>query len=334
MAEPPSNEPKPQGILSRLAPDPGAWQPFTGGGVARFAQAGIWRTWIALGTASLAVGTAFGWMLLSTWWPVVQQAASRFPETPVLLRSGRLDWKEPTARLLAEGPQLGIAHRPAGSEPVGLTADLQAELTPTHLRIVGIAGFVDLPWHRDLELELDRRDALAGWGAWRLPVLAVATVGMAALVFLVGVSLATVLCLPVWLVLLPFRRGPGPGGAWKLVAAADAPAALLLAAAFAAYSFRWISWPGLLLAVAGHPLVTLGLLTWSLFHVEPAARSTEPEPFGGASQAPNKPKGTNAKTRPPKGNPFQPADAADSKNAGGGKGTGRKKNPFRGGPKD
>ena len=288
----------------------GAWHPFTGGGIAAFADATARRVLLFMVVFAAATAGSFAWVLWTGWWPVFDQAAAAFPGDPAVLSAGRLAWPDAVPRILADSPQFGIAHRPEDAEPAGRTADLQLELTRTHLRLAGIAGFVDLPWPQELSLSLDRRGAVAGWGAWRWPLLA-GLFGIAAVLLLaLWTLLATLHAVPAWLAGLIFRRSLSLSEAWKLCAAGTLIGGSVLGAALFGYSVRLFPWP-ILAAAAAAQLVPVWIWTaWAV--IERPARPPKETP------------------RPKAKNPFKkpPAEKGDAKEV---RTQPKRKNPFRGG---
>lgn len=275
----------------------GAWQPFTGGGVGRFADAAAGRTAGFLGAFALATALVLGWTLQTAWWPVVDLAIRGLPEQGMALAKGRLEWPEPAARLLADSPHLGIAVRPDGQDALGRTADLQVELLPAALRVAGIAGFVEWPWPRDWELGLGRLETRAAWEAWRRPVLAASVGavagGLAASWSLVAVVLAT----PLRIAALVLRRRITLGGCWRLGSAAFVGASPVLALGLAGYALRWLPWPALAGVIGIHVLAAGLLMCWGLLN-RPSA-TTSP-----AAANPFRPGGPGGSRRKRRGNPF------------------------------
>ncbi|MEY4692026.1 MAG: hypothetical protein RIT19_2351 [Verrucomicrobiota bacterium] len=241
-----------------------AWQPFSGGGISRFAEARAGRTIAFLTGFALTTALVLGWALHTAWWPVLDRAILEFPEQGVALRGGRLTWPESGARLLADSPHLGVAVQPGDHEALGRTADLQLELLPGSLRLAGIAGFVELPWPTNAQVPLGRVEARAGWEAWRRPVLG-AVIASATAAMLVVWSLWTLILAPVVrVVALLSRRRITLGGCWRLGAAACMGASPVLALGLAGYVMRWIPWPALAAVVAAHLLIAGLQLCWGL----------------------------------------------------------------------
>lgn len=286
----------------------GAWHPFTGPGIAAFGDAPSWRVSLFLGFFSLAVSGAFAWVLWSGWWPVIARAAAAFPEEAVLFSAGKMTWKDAKPGILADSPQFGIALRPDAEMPPGRTADLQLELTPNHLRLAGIAGFTDLPWPPELRISLDRREATAGWGAWRWPLLIALFAGGTLLMLGFWVLLATLHTLPLWIAGWILRRQLSLDGAWKLAAAGTLSGGTLLGLGLFGYSVRLVSWPGLAAVGAAHLPVIWLWTAWAIFsrpaRVRTPAASSGPKPGNPFKKSAEEPKDQQVRTRPRRSNPF------------------------------
>lgn len=282
---------------------PGAWQPVTGSGLARFADAGTGRTLGFVAAFALAASLVLGWTLLTAWWPVVDRAIGELPEQGPTLARGRLGWPGAPARILADSPHLGIAVRPDDRSPPGRTADLQVELMPGALRVAGIAGFVEWPWPADWDLSLVRLEARAAWEAWRRPALTAVVGGVAAALAATWCVAAVALALPLRLMAFVLGRRLTLGGAWRLASAAFAGASPVLGLGLAGYALRWLPWPALAVVAGAHLVGALLQLCWGLWS-RPGADASSPKrnPFG--------PDGTDGKADAPgrrrrRGNPFR-----------------------------
>ena len=275
----------------------GAWQPFTGNGVSRFADASGSRALGFLGGFALTSALVLGWALQTTWWPVVDQAVREFPENGPALIQGRFNWPETAPRLLADSPHLGVAVRPSNLDPLGRTADLQLELLPETLRLAGIAGFVDLPWPPTATLPLGRLQAQAAWEAWRRPVLAALIVTAATAMMVIWSLLALTLALPLRIVAFLLQKQITLGGCWRLSAAASMSGSLVLNLGLGGYVMRWLPWPALAAVVVIHLLVNGLFVSWGLV---------------------SRPKKNRAASAP---NPFHPKDAKSGSRKSG-------RNPF------
>ena len=273
----------------------GAWQPFTGNGVSRFADASGSRALGFLGGFALTTALVLGWALHTTWWPVVDQAVREFPENGPALVQGRFNWPETAPRLLADSPHLGVAVRPSNLDLLGRTADLQLELLPETLRLAGIAGFVDLPWPATTTLPLGRLQAQAAWDAWKRPVLAALIVTAATAMMVIWSLLALTLALPLRIVAFLVQKQITLGGCWRLSAAASMSGSLVLNLGLGGYVMRWLPWPALAAVVVIHLLVKSLFLSWGLVSRPRKSRTASvPNPFQpGTAKSSSRKSGSN-----------------------------------------
>ena len=275
----------------------GAWQPFSGAGISRFADARAGRTLGFLGGFALATALVLGWALHTAWWPVLDRAVREFPEQGAALTRGRLVWPESNARLLADSPHLGVAVRPEDRETLGRTADLQFELLPGTVRLAGIAGYVELPWPKNTDLPLGRLEARAAWEAWRKPVLGAAITTTTTLMAGLWGLWALALAAPVRMAALVLGRRITLGGCWRLGVAACMGASPVLNLGLVGYVMRWIPWPALAAVVAAHLLIAGLQLCWGLAN-RPLSHSATP------SDNPFQPGTQGSAARKSRDNPF------------------------------
>lgn len=258
----------------------GAWQPFTGDGLSRFADASTSRALGFLGAFALITALVLGWSLHTIGWPVIDHAVREFPEQGPALIRGRFHWPETAPRVLADSPHLAVAVRPGDPETLGRTADLQLELLPGSLRLAGIAGFIEIPWPMTTELPLGRLQARAAWEAWRRPVLAALILASATAMTASWSALALILILPLRFTGFLLRRQITLGGCWRLGLATCMGASPVLNLGLGGYVMRWLPWPALAAVAAIHLLVGGLFLIWGLLSRPRRSRSASaPNPF-------------------------------------------------------
>lgn len=284
MAKPDSPEP---GLVERLRRFVGAWQPFTGAGLAAFGDTSLSRLITfqliaAVGIAVLVVG-ALRW----TWVPVIERALPNLPESAPL-QACRLLWPDTEARRLAENAWLAVVVRPSTNsapDDPGQTADLQLELQPSGFRIEGIFGHVDRPYPRTLNADLGRIPATAAWNAWRRPAAAMLGLGFTLFLMVSWWGLATAYAPFAWAFARVCRRPLSLAAAWKISAAALFVGAAVGAAGFAGYATGAIRLPGVLVTQALHVPIGWIWLIWGLLSSTSTprpARSKASNPFAGS----------------------------------------------------
>ena len=99
-----------------------AWQPFTIGGVARFAVASRWRLLGVQCLFAIAVAGVAIWFVNRAWMPVIDEAIDHMPQTGAIA-DGRLAWPS-GATLHVEGPA-GEPFMRMDVQPSGLTNVLE-----------------------------------------------------------------------------------------------------------------------------------------------------------------------------------------------------------------
>lgn len=287
MSDPiPIAKPPGAGRLERLRTALGAWQPFTGGGIAAFGRASLARTLAFQLLFALGLSCVIVWSVRIAWFPPFVAALRSLPVSDAGIRQGRLDWPDPAAVALADNRQLALVVDPVGTGELGRAADLQIELRRDGLGLHGLFGHQTLPYPPDLELRLDRLGGTAAWGAWNwvgLAFIGIATFsGSMALWWMMAVATA----LPSWLLALVARRALTLGGACLMMAAAWLPASLVLAGGAALYATGWIRLPGLMFAVVAHAVVAVLWHAWGFLNLPARGPAkTADNPFGSSAPA-------------------------------------------------
>ena len=167
---------------------------------------------------------------------------------------------------------------------LGHEADLCVEFGQRDVRLLSLLGYVDLTYPPVWVVAANRSDLKPWWGAWRPAILAATggavVVGLEAL----WCMLASVYCLPVWLVAFYANRDLSLRRAWRLAAAALMPGALLMTAAVLFYGLGWLDLVRFGLGVALHFLVGwIYLCVSPLFlPAEAGARAIRRNPFAPA----------------------------------------------------
>lgn len=264
----------------RVGPTTWAWEPVTPRGVAAFAGAPPGRVLLVqLIVAGLAAAMVV-WFLHAVWFPTVERALRQLPEQGEI-RAGKLRWRGDSPRLLAGDRFLALAVDLDHEAELGHDADLCVEFGQRDVRLISLLGYADVVYPPDWILPANRLELTPWWGAWRPVILAGAAaavvIGLEALWFV----LASVYCLPVWLVAFFANRQLRLREAWRLAAAALMPGALIVIAAIFFYGAGWLDLVRLGLCVALHFLVG-----WIYLFVSPlflpgdaASRAAKGDPF-------------------------------------------------------
>jgi hypothetical protein len=227
----------------------GKWpgQPFTFGGVARYAFARPGRlftiafVFAVLGTAAICL------LFTLRWSPVISEAITTLPERGVI-KEGAFYWPERSGRLLAANNYLAFevpdAANPGSSAPV----DFAFEFRRDHLALRSLLGRSSIPYPAGWSIEINRPALVPGWGAWR-PAIPMLIIFPGALLLM---ATWCILALPYsflsFLVGLTFSKDLDWTAAWKLCVAAQWPGGFLLSFVIGLYAFDQV--PLLFLATA------------------------------------------------------------------------------------
>src|SRR5436189_275914 len=87
---------------------PTAWEPLTPLGVAAFAQARLRRLLLVQCIVALLAGGTVAWLLRDIYFPTIGAAIAQLPPEGEI-RSGKMDWRGESPRLLAEGKFLAFS---------------------------------------------------------------------------------------------------------------------------------------------------------------------------------------------------------------------------------
>lgn len=256
-----------------------ARQPFTFGGVARFARAKLGRLLLLAFAFGIISGVVVSWLAARAIAPVVDEAIANLPETGAI-ESGSLHWPERSGRLLAANAfvsvDVGLDQLPIEGAPV----DFALQLRTNELLIKSLLGTGTWAYPARLELELNRTALLPAWGAWRGPILAGLIPGTAIGLMVTWAALAMLYAFVPLFIAKSFGRDLGFLGAWKLAVAAQFPGSLLMAFALALYSTGQISLVFVVAMLLAHFVPTLAYLLISPFLVPKSEeRDVEENPF-------------------------------------------------------
>ena len=213
-----------------------AWEPFTPRGVAAFAHARLSRLLLVQIIIALIAAASVTWFLHDSVFPVVQTAIQNLPGKGEI-RSGKLDWRGESPKLLAEGRVLAFDVDLVHDGKINSTADLQIEFGQDEIWSFALLGYTEFPYPDGQVISFNRTELEPLWGAWRSTVLFGAAMATATGLLASWWLLATLYFLPVWLLGYFVNRDLNFRRSWKLSGAALLPGALLMAAGILLYDF-------------------------------------------------------------------------------------------------
>jgi hypothetical protein len=256
-----------------------ARQPFTFGGVARFAHATFLRLSAVAFSFGLLSGIVVSWLLATCVAQVIDESISKLPTTGSIER-GALNWPEKEGRLLGANAfvsvSVAIRERDSENAPVDFTFEFRTNA----LMVRSFPGTALLAYPSKTEIELNRTALLPAWGAWRAPILVGFIPGTAILLFLTWSLLAVPYSIiPVVMATILGRDLTLPG-AWKMGLASQLSGSLMMAFALALYSTGKISVILVLIMLPAHLVPSLCYLIISPFFLPKAVlSSSESNPF-------------------------------------------------------
>lgn len=255
-----------------------AWEPITPRGVAAFARASLERLFVVQGVGALVVALSAVWLLSDGVFPTINAAIDNLPEMGSI-HGGRLDWRADSPVILAEGGILAISVDLDHSGTLHSPADFQFEFGRDSLCILSLFGEAELYYPRDYIFYVNQPDARPVWGAWSPNILALAAVGTFFGLLAAWAVLATVYCLPVWLICFFTNRDLSLPACWRLAGAALMPGALLVALALVLYDLRAFDFVQLCFAFGMHLIIGWIYLFVSPLFLNRARPSEKSNPF-------------------------------------------------------
>ena len=230
-----------------------AWQPLTPRGVAAFANAPLGRLLVVqLIVALLTAGTVI-WFLHRCWFPTISDAIRGLP-TQGEIHLGRLDWTGPSPACLAEGRFLAITVDLGHTGQARSTAQVQVEFGQAGMKCYTLLGSLQGAYSPRWAVAFNRTELWPWWGAWAPAILAI--LGGLVVVTLLSswACLATLYCLPAWLIGFFANRRCSLGGSWRLAGAALMPGALWMCVGIILYGLGLLDLVRLAAASAAHLL--------------------------------------------------------------------------------
>jgi len=214
-----------------------AWEPLTPRGVAAFARAPLGRLLLMQLFVAMLVAASVVWFLERSWFPVVRAAIHQLPAQGSI-RGQQLNWVGESPVQLAQNRFLGFAVDLFHSGQLGREAHLQVEFGRADVRIYSLLGYEVMEYPPGWNVAFNQTTLEPWWGAWEPFILVSAAtltiVGLLASWFV----LATLYCVPVWVISFLENRDLNLAQSWHLAGAAMMPGALFLTAGIVAYSLN------------------------------------------------------------------------------------------------
>ncbi len=255
-----------------------AWQPLTPRGVAAFARASFERLFVVQAVVALLGAAAVVWLLSDGIYPTIATAISHLPDTGEI-HGGKLEWRDDSPMLLAEGRILAISVDLDHGGALRSPADFQFEFGTDSVRIFSLFGQSEFPYLPNYIIAANQTDARPAWGAWAPDVLGLAAIGLFFGLLVAWALLATLYLFPVWLVCLFTNRDLNFRASWKLAGAALMPGALLLSASLVLYDHGWFDFVQLCFAFGMHLVIGWIYLFVSPMFLNRALAKEKKNPF-------------------------------------------------------
>jgi len=255
-----------------------AWEPLTPRGVAAFARASFERLFIVQSIFAVLAAASVVWLLSNGVFPVIDMAIGQLPDAGSI-HGGQLDWRDDSPVLLAEGKILAISVDVEHGGSLRSPADFQFEFGRDTVRIFSLFGETELDYPAGYIIAANQPDARPAWGAWAPDILGLTAIGTFLGLLLVWALLATVYCLPVWLICLFSNRDLNFHASWKLAGAALMPGALLLSLALLLYDLGGFDLVQLCFAFGMHLVIGWLYLFISPMFLHRAVPAEQKNPF-------------------------------------------------------
>ena len=214
---------------------PFAWEPITPRGVAAFARASFERLFVVQSIVALIAAAAVVFVLSHGVYPTIAAAIAELPDAGEI-HSGKLEWRDDSPVMLAEGKILAFTVDLEHGGALRSPSDFQFEFGRDSLRIFSLFGETEINYPPGYVIAANQIDARPAWGAWAPDILGLAAIGTFLGLLFVWAALATIYFLPVWLISWFTNRDLNFRASWKLAGASLMPGALLLSLALVFYA--------------------------------------------------------------------------------------------------
>jgi hypothetical protein len=255
-----------------------AWEPITPRGVAAFARASFERLFVVQAVVALLGAAAVVWILSNGIFPTIDAAIAQLPDTGEI-HSGKLDWREDSPVMLAEGKILALSVDLQHDGSLRSPADFQFEFGRDSVRIYSLFGDTDISYPLGYVIAANQTDARPVWGAWAPDILGLTAIGTFFGLMIVWTLLATLYFLPVWLICLFSNRDLNFRASWKLAGAALMPGALLLSLSLVFYDLGGFDFVQLCFAFGMHLVIGWIYLFVSPMFLNRALPAAKKNPF-------------------------------------------------------
>lgn len=264
-----------------------AWEPITPRGVAAFARASLERLLVVQAVVALLGAAAVVWVLHHGIFPTIDAAINNLPAAGEI-HSGKLDWRDDSPMLLAEGRIMAFSVDLEHGGSLRSPADFQFEFGRDSVRIFSLFGETEIAYPPSYVITANQTDARPAWGAWAPDILGLAAISTFFGLLLSWALLATIYFVAVWLVCLFTNRDLGFLASWKLAGAALMPGALLFSLSLMLYGLSQFDFVQLCLAFGMHLIIGWIYLFVSPMFLDRALPTEKKNPFIPAKEEPPK----------------------------------------------
>ncbi len=274
--------------MSTTAHTPGAaWEPLTPRGVAAFARASLGRLLVVQLLVAVLAGGVVVWVVHGDLFPVVRLAIQQLPPDGEI-RGGQFAWHGDTPVQLAGNHWLSLRVDLTHSGKLGREAQLEVEFGREDFRVLLPLGYYivhDYP--SQSRLPFNQTELGPWWGAWQQALLAGAGILVILGLLASWTILATLYCVPGWMIAFLEDRDLKLLQSWRLAGAALMPGALFLTCGIFAYGLGLVDLPELAVLWILHFMVGWAYLAISpLFLPKREVKAGNTNPFAGATPGP------------------------------------------------
>ena len=257
-----------------------AWQPFTPSGMAAFARASFGRLLLVQLAVALCAGATLAWFFHHAWFPPIAQAIHQLPDEGEI-RGGRLQCELNAPQCLAENRFLALTVDRKHEGQARSPANVAVEFGEGDVKVFSLLGYARAGYPAGWRIAFNRGEVEPWWGAWSPALLAMAVVLSVIMLMLCWGVLASLYCLPAWLLAFFANRDLSFAAAWRLAGVALMPGALFLAGGIWLYGMAIIDLIGLFVSVAIHFVLGWAGLLLAITRLprHPAALPSKANPF-------------------------------------------------------